>query len=422
MLFPQSISSNIIPGIVKALEVYTLVYKQDEIMRRVSPQWAKQWMGINDSEMISIDGHLISEVEGTVPGGDFKIPGGEAGKKSQAQRDEENAEEFFRKQREFEQREKEHELRQKELKHRIEDLKQRQDEMKWQKAERASKDFEKEKAQIEKDLQRAEEQGRKEKSEILKIIQQREELELKKKESERKEAEWEAKGKGGTVDVSPISTGLTLEPTWVKMTIKTRDGGETTGLLGIKVIPYMVKSEADLAQLLLYDRQISKIESYILNKGRQVLKLLYKFWDRGIWRSKGSTVKGDVRHDIIMARTSFRDLYASINFSSLNDDFFKSAGRINRLYKMGWSSLIFLDDVNRRVMFCMKEFKGMCSITNYSFLYSSVGVGTHSRVFENMEEVKASASSIFKTQIKETKLLGESVAQNKLIDYKAGRI
>jgi hypothetical protein len=74
------------------------------------------------------------------------------------------------------------------------------------------------------------------------------------------------------------------------------------------------------------------------------------------------------------------------------------------------------DDVNKKVTFCMKEFGGVCSVVPYGFVYSSLG-RDHSKVFEDLEDVKRSASPFFRMTARRTKVFGETVAYNQLTKY-----
>jgi len=86
----------------------------------------------------------------------------------------------------------------------------------------------------------------------------------------------------------------------------------------------------------------------------------------------------------------------------LDSNFFEQAGGIQKLFGLGWSSIVATDDVNKRATFCMKPFNGMCSSIPYSYLYASLG---HSKVYNDLEDVRRSAGPIFRMKGKYNKLL-----------------
>jgi len=191
----------------------------------------------------------------------------------------------------------------------------------------------------------------------------------------------------GTVKIDTPNFGaISLEPTWVK--IDTLGG---TRLVGVKVIPFPVQSDAN----------------------------------RGIWAAIRTahipfmpvTISGDPRKDIIWARTVHKtNIFLVMNLLDLGTEFFEKTDRIKWLYRLGWSSFAVTDDINKRVYFCMKEFNGLCSAVQYNFMYTSIG-SEHGRVFNDLEDIKKSASPFFKLKTKATSLVGSQMALGKKTRY-----
>lgn len=219
-----------------------------------------------------------------------------------------------------------------------------------------------------------------------------------------------------------------LEPTWMKIDQIDKDGNKTSGIIGVKVIPYLVKSDASLASLLMYDRQVSKLQRLAIIKGRRFSTKLYNTWKR-LWKvatfgmaggKGGGTVSGDPRKDIILKRSimnskDIQSIFVLANQSELSDDFLSTAKGVVNLQKMGWGSLIVADDVNRRVAFCMRELKGLCSMMPYTMIYQTF---SQAKVYEDIEDAKRTASSIFKVRRQKlSKLIGENIAENKNEDF-----
>lgn len=229
----------------------------------------------------------------------------------------------------------------------------------------------------------------------------------------------------GAFDMKSVS----LEPTWMKTDIISKQGHKTSGIVGVKVVPYPVKSDAKLAHLLMYDRQVSNLQSLAIRFGRKVENAFYRAW-KVAWKvmtlgvgtgpAGGMGITGDPKHDILARRTILKanqasDIFVVVNQADLSDDFYASANGILNLFRMGWSSIVIVDDVNRRVSFCMRELKGMCSMMPFTMLYQTY---QQAKVYEDLEDAKRSASSIFKVQRKKfSKIIGESIAQYRTEEF-----
>jgi len=236
------------------------------------------------------------------------------------------------------------------------------------------------------------------------------------------------KAKDASVDLTPYNMQLvSLEPTWMKVDAYDKNGNKYSEIIGVKVVPYRVKSDARLAHLLMWDRQLSSIEKKLVGIGRGIEKVLYRIWkitwkiaSLGIGGGDSDAVSGDPRKDIILKRNILstkgaESIFVVANQAELAEDFVGSASAMLNLQRMGWGSLIIADDVNRRASFCMTELKGLCSLLPYTMLYNTMG---QAKVYEDLEDAKRTASSIFKTKRKSfKKIIGESVAQEKTIEY-----
>jgi hypothetical protein len=219
----------------------------------------------------------------------------------------------------------------------------------------------------------------------------------------------------GTVDVNmPKDQSLSVEPTYMMVT--TPNGTE---VIGIKVIPFPVKSRKGytLAELLAADSSLDFFDTLFFRVYRKAIKM---FWAacRGLRVPflRDRVVTGDPVKDILWASTFHsRYVYCLLNYSDISDsNLLKNAGGMHKLHQVGWNSLIFADDVNKRVIFCMKEFHGLCSSTPYQFIYSSLGKD-YGKVYDNLEDVKKAASPFFKLSVNSKRVFGE--AKNILNDY-----
>jgi len=171
----------------------------------------------------------------------------------------------------------------------------------------------------------------------------------------------------------------------------------------------------------MYDKQVGKLQRMAILIGRKTNTLVYNTFKR-LWRflpftSPNEVVSGDPRQDILLKRSIYhsddiQNIFALANQADLTGDFMGNAREVVNLQKMGWGSLIIADDVNRRVAFCMKELKGLCSMMPYTMLYETF---KQAKVYTDIEDAKRTASSIFKVKREKlSKLIGEGIAQDKV--------
>jgi hypothetical protein len=242
-----------------------------------------------------------------------------------------------------------------------------------------------------------------------------EHLKSKKADEERKRDIAKDRRERGKADVRTVQFGgeITAEPTWVK--IDTHVG---SSVVGVKVIPFPVVSDASLSELMMSDRRLNFLMAGSIQAYRKILKTLYRLWYATIGKLPflgRSPLTGNPRKDVIFNRSLHRDkIFICLSMMDFDNEFFQSAGGITKLYSLGWSSFVVADDVNKRASFCMKQFKGLCSTVQYSFIYSSLD---QSKVYEDLEDVRRASSPFFRMSTKSSKLLGECVAASKLEEF-----
>ncbi len=213
----------------------------------------------------------------------------------------------------------------------------------------------------------------------------------------------------------PNDNSLSVEPTWVKI-----DGGRTgLHLLGVKVISFPFKTTGALPPTLVFsnDQAIKGLEHKIFKYSRKATRAFFSLC-RGLRVPfiKSRALTGDIEKDILWASTEHgRNVFTLFSNMDVQDnEMFKSAGGVKRMFGLGWTSFIVADDVNKRVTFCMDEFKGLCSVVLYPYLFASLG---HSRVYDSLEDVRKSASPFFRMSSSPTKMFGESLASIKAGEY-----
>jgi hypothetical protein len=227
----------------------------------------------------------------------------------------------------------------------------------------------------------------------------REKRELEKHEKEMKD-------RASKVDVVTSDKTISIEPTTVK--IHTDKHG--TQLLGIKVVPYRVISDAKLSHLLMHDMKVKGITASIIPFGRKIMGKILRFVNRG-------PVTGDPKKDIIYQTTGHKgETFVVLEKNYDVDEYFlKNTKKINRLFKLGWGNFIIADDALGIAHFCMRANKGICQGVSYRMMYKTLG---QSGVYEDLEDLRKQNSSLFKVRSKRfSKLLGEAKVDEKLINY-----
>ena len=224
----------------------------------------------------------------------------------------------------------------------------------------------------------------------------------------------------GQMDMKSIM----LEPTWMKIDRVTKYGQKFTSVLGVKAVSVPIRSDATLAQLLTFDKNVGRLMHLILKLGRKMSGLLYRIYSRTIEKMidpDPKAISGDPYKDIVLKRTiisetNVDDVFLVLNQADFADDFALDAKGIRKLMSLGWQSFCIADDVNRRLTFCMSEFRGMCNTLPYTMIYQSLD---QAKVFEDLEDLRRSSTSLFRTKIPMKKVIGESLAQQKLEEFGA---
>ncbi len=217
---------------------------------------------------------------------------------------------------------------------------------------------------------------------------------------------------------------IQLEPSWMKADLTSKSGVQYSTMIGVKAIPLTVKSDAKLHELIMWDAQIGKIMERVIRIGRYFEGILYRIWATTagrIFNPDPEAISGNPYKDIVLKRSIIstryvNNIYFVLNRADLRADFFEQAKRVRKLVRLGWQSFVIADDVNRSVSFCMIKFRGMCSTMPYGMLYQTLD---QAKVFDDLEDVRRSSASLFRTRRPFNKILGESLAQQKLDEFSA---
>jgi len=217
------------------------------------------------------------------------------------------------------------------------------------------------------------------------------------------------------VDMPTFNT-LSLEPTWIKV-----DTNVGTSMIGIKVVPFPVRSDTNLINLITNDFYKNWFPSKMVSLGRSVIRSIWAaLRNTPVLKRWSPSISGNPKKDIIFARTPHaKNIFLVLNNMDIGSDFFERTNKIKQLYNLGWGSFTVADDVNKRAFFCMKEFHGMCSSVQYNFMYNTIGK-EHGKVFDELEDVKKSASPFFKLSTRASKIVAEQYAINQINKFLVG--
>ena len=381
VIVSRAVGENIIPGICKMLENYLVVYSMDDILGNIKStrkvNYKIRGKKLFESDLSPV---VLSEIDPWyLPGNkdpeDMSRDEVEQEKlriqQAQAQWDEEKAAaKSERDRKEIELKQQDADRRERELDHKI---KSDQD--------RAERDKDKATRDKEKD----------------------------RKEDEDKKKLKAAGNKAASADVTDMKS-VSLEPTFIK--VKMADGG--TDFIGVKVVPIRVKSEAKLSHLLVNDLSLGFIRGSIIGIGRKIFRWFYL----KIGRSKTiDTPTGDPRKDMFYARTGLQgNAFVLLDKNEdIDATLYSNPKMVVKLFGLSWGNMMLADDINRKVYFCMKKFKGMCTMIPYSMIYQTLG---QKQVFDDLEDARQKSGALFKRKgVSLQKIASEHHAQFKLDSY-----
>jgi len=204
----------------------------------------------------------------------------------------------------------------------------------------------------------------------------------------------------------PSSEAVSLEPTWVQIATK-RKGLQ---ILGVKVIPFKVKSADSMVKMIMDDKNLKTFEYLTTKYGRSATKVFYRIMRKfKVPIIKDRALTGNPDMDVLYGATQYgKNMFICFNQLEVEqEDAFDKPALVQKLHKLGWTSFVITDDVNRRATFCMKEFGGICSVVPYGFIFSSLGKD-HAKVYEDLEELKKTSSPFFSMKTNRRKAIGES--------------
>lgn len=243
-----------------------------------------------------------------------------------------------------------------------------------------------------------------------------EEDEADKKKKAEEEAEKDARAGVSSINISD-NKALSIEPSTIEVNYTDRNGYSKPYSLGVKVIPFRVKSEAKLSRLIMHDTNLKWFSATLISLGRKITRRVWGFVDRWAANLKlgGLIPSGDPRRDIVMSRSGYKGGgYIVLNKTyDIDESFLNNVKKINRLYKMGWGNIIIVDNVNRMAYFCLKEFKGVCTAISFAMIYHNFKA---LQVYDSLEDATRQSSSIFKIKKQFSKVVAEWI-----VDYKRAK-
>lgn len=221
------------------------------------------------------------------------------------------------------------------------------------------------------------------------------------------------------IDSHEIRSNLSLEPTWI-----TFQGPAGTTLLGVKVIPVPITNPQAYISQLTTDKGLKTFDRIIFSTGNSIIRTFRSIMRttlRRPLRALGITfpeITGDPFDDIVLGKSKFgQNTMLLLNYASIKDDqVFMDAGGLDKLFALGWSSILIADEVAKKLIFCMKEFYGHCSFVPYSFVYQAMGKDAMS-AYSDLETAKKSMSPFQQQKVDASKFFGESLARERMEKY-----
>ena len=405
MMVSQSISENTLPGVAKMLEAYIAIYMQDDVMNTINGKKFGLPRSKRDMRYKIKRGKIIGE---SIDLSEGQPPEGFGWDTDPGQGKKDIDDERKRLEKEWKDLEKAERELQDKIK-RYEDMKKRLDaEIRRAISDEERNKISRKKLEIDKEIGLKRLELDKKKQEFQQKIAQAKELRDKERHDlEMSKAEKEKKEKPKKIDVRTSDKAITIEPTTIQ--IHTDDYG--TQLLGIKVVPYMIRSDVKLSHLIMHDIQVKGITALTIPLGRQIMGKLLRFSRRG------KPVTGDPKQDIIYRTTGHKgETFVALDKNSDVDEYFlNNINKINRLFKFGWGNFVICDDALQLAHFCLRANKGICQGMSYRMMYKTLG---QSGVYEDLEDLRKQNSSIFKVSRKRlSKILGEAKSDEKLFNY-----
>lgn len=236
------------------------------------------------------------------------------------------------------------------------------------------------------------------------------------KEGEREKEREKEKERVTKVMELPSPQSLAIEPTWIQY--QTPELG--TQLLGVKVVSLPVRSDESLASLITQDKNRKFLVRMSTAISRKTIRSFYAACRRlRVPFIRNMALTGDPRYDILWASSKYgTKAFALLNLADIEEEsFFDVPRNIIKLQKLGWGSFIAADEPNKRAIFCMQQFGGICTSVAYGFIYSSL-TAEHGKVYKDLEEVRRSATPFFRLKLNKKKLFSECLACSKMSKYK----
>jgi len=368
MLVSQAVSENVVPGIAKTLEQYIIVNMHNDVVS--SPEVKRRYnFKIKQGKFFATESVDLTEGEDET-----------FGNRTKTQTDKDNDERNDEEERKREKWEKEEERRDALNKAKIDK----------EKAAKSKYEAEKKRAEVEK----------------------------KKAEKEKEDKTKKAKYAKADVKMGD-NKAMSIEPTYMTVEVTDREGFTKKQFIGIKVVPFRVKSDEKLSRLIMHDTQLKTLNAAMVAFGRSIIRRVYSLFDRWTRSARplgGLTPSGDPRRDIIFGRTGLKGggfIVLSKN-EDIDETFLSNISRMNRLFKMGWGNIIVADDINRQAYFCMQQFKGVCNAISYSVMYQNFGMA---KVYDDLEDAKRKNSSLFKIRRPFSKVVSEWITDYRYIKY-----
>lgn len=203
-------------------------------------------------------------------------------------------------------------------------------------------------------------------------------------------------------------TGISLEPTWFKVSAP----GMGTRIVGVKVVPFVVKSPENIISLMSRDAILKRFDALLQRYSRALSRVLLR-----LNPFRGSVSDKNYKNTIVYGGSSYgKNLF--ICFSQLDlqsENQFSDADTVRKLHKLGWASFVIANDVNRSATFCMKEFGGVCSTIPYSYMFASLGKD-QTQAYNDLEDLKRKSGPFFRMSTNRKRIFASESSTPTIVD------
>jgi len=222
---------------------------------------------------------------------------------------------------------------------------------------------------------------------------------------------------------------------------------DKTLIIGVKIIPTVVKNFSSMYDVLRDDYYANTIRYMFKGASRAILRAVYtnpavkkfkRWYELVMGRSSPDEIGGspaDWYFSILLSKKAllnasgfapgasglaYRQYTSAIAIMNKDEkeDLFDDPSRLQRLFNMGWNSFLITDDHSKAATFCSNLDRGKCIRLPYSFIMSSLNAD---QIYKSYEDLERASGGFFRkikgSSLNIKKLAKESYVNNTFERY-----